>query len=239
MEIAADQDTGRITVQIKDQANIRIPWLLRTPAAIRAASFEPLLGPVDPTRIAAGNGRWIDAFTGDVGDAAGVYAAAPARLDWAIIGGESGPKDRARPMHPNWARFIVGRARRARVATYFKQWGSWGPAPWVVRVPDDVIGDPEKLATAKRQSEKTGATHAYPLWAHLHEWASYEPPHKPWSVERTSLSDDTHAPIRYYPGKTAGHLLDGQTIHQWPSIDGRIIETRHAEPVPTPEGNPL
>lgn len=218
-----------VSVENQDQANIRIPWLLNTPAAIRAVSFEPLLGPVDPTRIAAGDGKWLDAFAGRYGDGAGPYADAPARINWAIVGGESAPKADARPMHPQWARFIVGRAQAAGIATFFKQWGSWGPAPWVVRVPEETIGDPVRLAAAKKESEKAGATHAYAAWAHLHEWDKYEPPHKPWSVERRELSDDTHAPIRYYPHKSAGHLLDGVAVQQWPNIDGPIIEAHREE----------
>jgi protein gp37 len=53
---------------VEDQrwANIRIPKLIETPAAIRFLSCEPLLGPVKLD-------RWIRA------------------IDWVIVGGESGP----------------------------------------------------------------------------------------------------------------------------------------------------
>jgi len=46
------------------------------------------------------------------------------RLDWIIVGGESGPG--ARPMHPQWARDIRDQCERAGVAFFYKQWGEWG-----------------------------------------------------------------------------------------------------------------
>ncbi len=47
----------------------------------------------------------------------------PARLDWVIVGGESGTK--ARPMHPQWARDLRDQCVAAGVAFFFKQWGEW------------------------------------------------------------------------------------------------------------------
>ena len=48
----------------------------------------------------------------------------PTRVDWIIVGGESGPK--ARPMHPKWVRDIRDQCEAAGVAFFFKQWGGWG-----------------------------------------------------------------------------------------------------------------
>jgi hypothetical protein len=50
----------------------------------------------------------------------------PGKLDWVIVGGESGP--RARPMHPQWARDVRDQCATAGVAFFFKQWGTWVPA---------------------------------------------------------------------------------------------------------------
>lgn len=47
------------------------------------------------------------------------------KLDWIIVGGESGPG--ARPMHPDWARSLRDQCQAAGVAFHFKQWGEWGP----------------------------------------------------------------------------------------------------------------
>ena len=85
---------------VEDQARkYRIDDLRNTPAAVRFISAEPLLeslGEVD--------------FTG---------------IDWAIVGGESGPK--ARPIHPDWARSLRDQCAAAGVAFHFKQWGEWVP----------------------------------------------------------------------------------------------------------------
>lgn len=126
-------------VSVEDQvtADVRIPYLVSTPAAVRFASVEPLLGPLDLN-------PWLFIVTHD--DEAILAAAAegevpalewrePAtirpeeisqpRLDWVIVGGESGP--RARPMHPDWVRKIRDQCADAAVPFHFKQWGEWVP----------------------------------------------------------------------------------------------------------------
>jgi protein gp37 len=46
-------------------------------------------------------------------------------IDWAIVGGESGPG--ARPMHPDWARSLRDQCKAAGTPFFFKQWGEWAP----------------------------------------------------------------------------------------------------------------
>lgn len=127
-------------VSVEDQAaaDERIPLLLRTPAAVRFLSCEPLLGPVDLRQVAAKSCDYsngviaIDALTGDH---VGRYAKDGTELfrervlypiRWVIAGGESGP--RARPMHPDWARSLREQCAAAGVPFFFKQWGEWAPA---------------------------------------------------------------------------------------------------------------
>lgn len=45
---------------------------------------------------------------------------------WVIVGGQSGPG--AKPMQPEWAKFLRSQCREAGVAFHFKQWGEWLPA---------------------------------------------------------------------------------------------------------------
>ncbi len=92
-------------VSVEDQhwADIRIPALLETPAAVRFISAEPLLGPVDLTWL-----RGIDAL--DHG------------LSWVIAGGESGPG--ARPCDLGWLRALAWQCERAEVAFFCKQLGT-------------------------------------------------------------------------------------------------------------------
>jgi protein gp37 len=101
-----------VSVEDRQRADERIPHLLKTPAAVRFLSCEPLLGPLDLTKIAVPD------------DAAGRYAG-QALIDWVIAGGESGPN--ARPMHPDWARSLRDQCAAAGVPFFFKQWGEWLP----------------------------------------------------------------------------------------------------------------
>ncbi len=57
------------------------------------------------------------------GVSAGTYQSRPSRLDWVVVGGESGPC--ARPMHPDWARDMRDQCASVGVAFLFKQWGEW------------------------------------------------------------------------------------------------------------------
>lgn len=105
-------------VSVEDQARAdeRIPLLLQTPAAVRFISAEPLLGPVDF--------RWPawQPFGGNVNEFDGLR-----RLDWVIVGGESGHG--ARPFDIAWARSTIAQCRAAGVACFVKQLGSH-PVGW-------------------------------------------------------------------------------------------------------------
>jgi protein gp37 len=101
-----------VSVESQQYADERIPYLLKTPAAIRFLSCEPLLGGVDLW-------PWLS----NPSLAAMEYGKEPPLLDWVIVGGESGPQ--ARPMHPDWARQIQRQCEAAGVAFFFKQWGEF------------------------------------------------------------------------------------------------------------------
>lgn len=108
-----------VSVENQQWADIRIPALLATPAAVRFLSCEPLLGPVDLT----------DALTvplyngGEVIRRLNRYPLADPYIAWVIVGGESGPS--ARPMQAEWVRTIRDRcAENWPTAFFFKQWGS-------------------------------------------------------------------------------------------------------------------
>lgn len=73
----------------------RVRLLSRVPAAIRFLSCEPLLGPLPRLPLA--------------------------RIQWVIVGGESGPG--ARPMQEDWVLQIKDQCEAKRVAFFFKQWG--------------------------------------------------------------------------------------------------------------------
>jgi protein gp37 len=109
-------------VSCEDQrrADERIPVLLDTLAAVRWVSAEPLLGPVDLTVIKRDFGMWDDALRG-IHKQIAEYPGR-SKLDWVVVGGESGP--RARPFDVEWARSIIAQCRAAGVACFVKQLGA-------------------------------------------------------------------------------------------------------------------
>jgi len=109
-------------------ADIRIPALLDTPAAVRWVSAEPLLGPlVLHPYWTAGKPEWGPEYpepTSPTGVLVRDLVKGP-RLDWVVAGGESGPG--ARPMHPDWPERLRDDCAAAGVPFLFKQWGEWTP----------------------------------------------------------------------------------------------------------------
>lgn len=101
---------------IEDQirADDRVPQLLAIPAVVRFLSIEPLLGPIDLR-------EWGYVYHGRNP----VRKWEGGKLNWIIVGGESGPG--ARPMHPDWARSIRDQCQAAQVPFFYKQWGEYAP----------------------------------------------------------------------------------------------------------------
>lgn len=119
-----------VSTERQQEADERIPHLLGTPAAVRFISAEPLLGAVDLTRLTEPcNDTVRDALRGEyfVPGCGSVSSKTfrGNRLDWVIVGGESGKN--ARPMHPQWARDLRDQCAQAGVPFFFKQWGQHGP----------------------------------------------------------------------------------------------------------------
>jgi len=128
-------------VSVEDQkwADIRIPALLDTPAAVRWLSMEPLLGPVDLAPWAIGWNRAVLHSKANPEHALGPYGASfdemacedcgydSARngIDWVVVGGESGLN--SRPMRVDWPRSLRDQCEDFGVPFFFKQWGGRTP----------------------------------------------------------------------------------------------------------------
>jgi protein gp37 len=201
-----------VSTERQQEADERIPELLRTPAAVRFISYEPALSALNlepwlpwPEDAPDVNDRsWgCQECDGDRGcdcpNEKAVYTVtegpfdpgslAPKwihqqreTLDWVICGGESGPD--ARPMHPDWARSLRDQCAAANMPFFFKQWGCWAPGECADKPPTRT----ERCAT----------------------WFAEK-----WSFETITprVSEETHyedAPDVYWLGKkAAGRLLDG------------------------------
>ena len=104
-------------VSAEDQpaADERVPELLACPAAVRWVSYEPALGPID-----------FRPWLGQLGEL-GAWTGFGARLDWIVVGGESGPG--ARPFDVALARSTIAACKAAGVACFVKQFGA-KPFAW-------------------------------------------------------------------------------------------------------------
>jgi protein gp37 len=78
-----------------DKFTYRIDHLRKTKAHVKFLSLEPLLSPLPNLNLKG--------------------------IDWAIVGGESGPG--ARPMAGTWVLDIKKQCQKAKVPFFFKQWG--------------------------------------------------------------------------------------------------------------------
>ncbi|EPX80497.1 phage Gp37/Gp68 family protein [Salipiger mucosus] len=198
----ADRDVPKLLAL---KGRFGIPWV--------GLSMEPLLGPVDLTKLdICGEGetdalnpvpwrdeieRWrdtdpewqeglIDWF--GLADMPDPETMMHPTLDWVIVGGESGPG--ARPMHPDWARSLRDQCQAAGVAFHFKQWGEWAPG--------EVAGPNERPIEAA-------------------DWWDDQ-----WRYERVGKArPDQHyedEPYMFRIGKrAAGRQLDGRT---WDEVPG-------------------
>jgi len=99
---------------IKELSKLNVPNFL---------SIEPLLGEIN-----------LDEYY----DVSFYWAG---KVDWVIVGGESGPH--ARPMHPDWVRSIRDQCKAYNVPFFFKQWGEWLPLENKTTVVFDKVGKEE------------------------------------------------------------------------------------------------
>jgi protein gp37 len=102
------------SVETQKWADVRIPKLLQTPAAVRFLSCEPLLGDVNLT-------RW---FRYRTDEPIHMYDGRNL-IDWVICGGESGRG--FRPMNLDHARSLRDECVAAGVPFFFKQVGGQTP----------------------------------------------------------------------------------------------------------------
>lgn len=187
------------TITCQAEADRDIPKLLAVPARVRFLSMEPLLGPVDINKYL--NEVWCEdcdwARDGCAGPQDGdsecpecggdVHFGCGNRINWVIVGGESGPG--ARHMHPDWARSLRDQCDAAGAPFLFKQWGEWV----------DVDNGPKHDAAYESKPD---------CWAHI------EGGHHDGAMGVDFFN--TH-PVYRVGKKAAGRLLDGRTWDDFPT----------------------
>lgn len=136
-----------VSVENQKTADERLPILLQTPASVRFASMEPLLGRVMFTwRLKSSP---IDAPEGITWDRG---------LDWVIVGGESGPG--ARPCALEWIEFAVQQCQWHDVPVFVKQLGAYVVSE--DRVDDERAGDDRWAWRAGLRDRKGGEPSEWP-----------------------------------------------------------------------------
>lgn len=186
------------TVEDQKRADMNVTALLYakkiTKPAFTFLSCEPLLGPIDLTKIIGGYGHptWLNGLTGraegppngSVGGNGPSYFGP--KLDWVITGGETDQGDhKARPTHIEWFRALRDQCAAAGVPFHHKQNGEW-----------------------------------MPLQANDGEW----PTDKPGFCRITTAGDraDDGWPMQKVGKKFAGRMLDGVTHDAFPQIGGAL-----------------
>lgn len=108
------------TVEAHLEGDRRIPELLRVPARATFLSCEPLLGPLDLTKVRdpKASNTPFNALSVQPGESLNGH-----RIDLVIAGGESGPG--ARPYDLSWARALRDQCAAAGVAFLHKQLGRY------------------------------------------------------------------------------------------------------------------
>jgi len=202
-----------VSAERQQEADTRIPDLLATPAAVRFVSAEPLLGPIDFNRLDVP----VYGYLNSLDDGYFTDGRPPRRrLDWIIVGGESGPD--ARPMHPDWARSIRDQCVSAGVPFFFKQWGSWRPCCDMSDADTDAVYRSNRIAKdGERQAiidELYGRTCKVPVTTIRYDGRVFD--------DRTfggfEAIDGHYGMTMFAVGKkAAGRLLDGRTWDEMPA----------------------
>lgn len=100
-----------VTAENNEQLRIRAPLLLTTPATIRFLSMEPLLEEIEIPR------EWLQPF-----HEIDPRLKPTAKIDWVIVGGESGSKARHTPLR--WFRRVHAQCLSTNTPFFMKQLGS-------------------------------------------------------------------------------------------------------------------
>lgn len=178
-----------VTAEDQHWADLRIPILLDTPAAVRWVSYEPAIGPLSLHRYLptapGGSGSYPTRHITQRYPAEFAQWKRDIGIDWVVCGGETGPG--SRPMHPQWARDVRDQCAAVGVPFFFKQWGDWAPV-----LPD--------VWENRRETDHDVRVDGY-------HWPLSQP---------HGVDDGSEVVMRRIGKKAAGRQLDGRTWDEYP-----------------------
>jgi protein gp37 len=202
-----------VSVEDQEAADLRIPLLLDTPAAVRWISAEPLLAPLSVSKWLASEADRRKGLHKHLRNASRTKLLAIASmvgaegttlqpaLDWVVVGGESGGA-KARPMHPYWARQLRDECVAAKTPFFFKQWGEWAPR----------IGALHTLTNGQSAAEMDPDMRRW-------DFIDLNPIGKGWDGSPSPETD-----IMQRVGRDlSGDFLFGQQHHEWPAMLEELV----------------
>lgn len=178
---------------LEDQASAeeRVPHLVRTPAAIRWLSCEPLLGPL------ALDYDWLWPPNPDLLPLDGEYRLPGVR--WVVVGGESG-RD-ARPFDLVWARSLVEQCSGAGVPVFVKQLGA-----------NPRIG----YYAWREYAESLGIEHGPEVEVYVGSGRWWEPDHRGVNYGQPPLEAEVRFPLRNRKGGDPSEWPEDLRVREWP-----------------------
>ena len=104
-----------VTAENQEQLDRRVVDLLKTEAAVRFVSIEPMIGSIDFSKIPPFDLPGNEA----VGRVTHYDAPWDEYVNWVIVGGETGPN--ARKMYSSWLFFLIDQCRTSKIPIFVKQ----------------------------------------------------------------------------------------------------------------------
>lgn len=120
-----------VTAENNECLQTRVPLLLTQPAAVHFLSMEPLLEDVDIPR------EWLQPF-----HEIDASLKPTAKIDWVIVGGESGNGKKIRSMPVRWALRLLRQCASTKTPFFMKQLGS--KPDGLVQLKHKKGGDPDE-----------------------------------------------------------------------------------------------
>ena len=114
-----------VTAENQTQADIRIPILLDTKVTNRFLSIEPLIDEIDISKY-LDEKQSLNMHVCE-NEVLKTKQSLFNKIDWVIVGGETGAKSKTRNMNPMWVDKIHNDCKKNNTNFFFKQWGNSKP----------------------------------------------------------------------------------------------------------------